>query len=66
MKDKIFVFPSIKKKQEFDENFNDGSYIFQYSTKHTDGSVEAHYKFIKNKPSKSALFPPMEIQLNLF
>lgn len=64
-KEKVFVFPSMKKKLEFDEKFNDGSYKFQYSKVSPDGTVTAYYWYIPKKSSKAKI-SPMEKQLDLF
>ncbi len=67
-REKIFTFPSMKSKREFDEKFNDGSFVFQWATINEDGSVEAHYSELRKAKivSKKAVLPSSEKQLNLF
>lgn len=67
-REKIFTFSSMKSKREFEEKFNDGSYIFQWATINEDGTVEAHYsERCKAKiVSKKSALQPSEKQLNLF
>lgn len=63
---KKFTFPSMKKKEEFDKNINDGSYVFQYSTKHADGTIDAYYEYNKKIDTVHQNNFPNEKQLNLF
>ena len=63
--EKIFVFPSEKKKLEFDKNFNDGSYKFLYSKVSPDGTVTAYYNFSR-KALKKNVTVSREKQLDLF
>lgn len=63
--EKKLIFPSMKKKLEFDKKFNDGSYIFLYSKVSPDGTVTAYYNFTKKQLKKNVAFSK-EKQLNLF
>lgn len=65
-KTKKFTFPSMQKKKEFDKKINDGSYIFLYSTVHSDGSVIAYYEYNKKRDITHQNNFPNEKQLNLF
>ena len=60
------TFPSLRKKNEFDEKFK-GNYVFDFATVNDDGSVEAYYLKNRNKiPSKKTVSPLREKQLTLF